>query len=337
MSSSLDSVREALESEQPERRVQKMWQQIDCRTRRRRSYAWFVVPAVVSAMVVGASAFFLMPTPSEPAATEPGPLALGTNGALGGSFAVGASALSDGSRIEVAQAARLDVLENSGDSVVLALREGSADFDVEPGGPRTWRIECGPVHVEVVGTVFQVERRADAVTVAVERGAVLVRGDRVPDHVQRLEAGDRIVVPLEEPRAEPPVPLPVPEPDRPAPTVDELLARADAARLSGEFHGAERELSRLVRLHPSHPRTALAAYSLAQLRLDQTANPRGAARAFALSLRLGLPPGLREAAMARRVEALARSGSRTGEAAETYLTAYPEGRYAEQVRQWSGQ
>jgi hypothetical protein len=103
--------------------------------------------------------------------------------------------LSDGSRVTLARHARLDVLETSGRAVLLALRSGRVRFDVRPHGSRTWRIECGLLAVEVVGTAFVIERTRDALQVAVLRGAVLVRGVNVPDGVQRLNGGQQLRVP----------------------------------------------------------------------------------------------------------------------------------------------
>ena len=48
--------------------------------------------------------------------------------------------------------------------------------------------------VEVVGTAFWVEAEEQRVRVRVERGAVLVRGERVPERVQRLSAGEEIEI-----------------------------------------------------------------------------------------------------------------------------------------------
>ncbi len=104
--------------------------------------------------------------------------------------------LSDGSRLTLEPGAKLEVLENSGRTFTTALRGGRTRFDVRPGGPRRWKVEAGPVAVEVVGTVFAVERSASAVVVEVEHGVVLVRGEGVPDHVRRLTAGERLTLAL---------------------------------------------------------------------------------------------------------------------------------------------
>jgi transmembrane sensor len=100
--------------------------------------------------------------------------------------------LSDGSRITVVRGARLDVLESSPRTVALALRTGRVRFDVRPRGPRAWRIDCGAFAVEVVGTKFVLERGREGLRVEVLHGAVLVRGEGIPDGVQRLDAGQSL-------------------------------------------------------------------------------------------------------------------------------------------------
>ncbi len=104
-----------------------------------------------------------------------------------------------GALVNVGAGARLDVLEQSSRTVVLALRRGLTQYDIRPGGARRWRIESGGVTVEVVGTQFSVERSEKIVRVEVQRGRVLVRGQGVPDTVQALDAGHALVVELPEP------------------------------------------------------------------------------------------------------------------------------------------
>jgi transmembrane sensor len=178
-------------------RTQQMWREIQARTRKRRrpprgplllaaalmsllavivwmgdAQRWFGAPAVGLRLVDGAT----LPGTVEPRADY------------------AALDLSDGSRVTVARHARLDVLQTSGRAVSLALRRGRARFDVRPHGPRTWRIDCGPLAVEVVGTAFVIERGSTVLDIEVLRGAVLVRGERVPDGVQRLNGGQRLRV-----------------------------------------------------------------------------------------------------------------------------------------------
>ena len=74
------------------------------------------------------------------------------------------------------------------------LERGNATFDVRPGGPRRWQIECGLATVEVVGTHFGGERARGGCGSRSQRGEVLVRGERVPDRVRRLAAGEALEV-----------------------------------------------------------------------------------------------------------------------------------------------
>ena len=62
-----------------------------------------------------------------------------------------------------------------------------------PGGPRRWQIECGLATVEVVGT-SSAARGPHGLRVGVERGVVLVRGERVVNHVRRLTAGESMEI-----------------------------------------------------------------------------------------------------------------------------------------------
>jgi transmembrane sensor len=102
--------------------------------------------------------------------------------------------LSDGSRVDLAGNARFASLESNGTSFVAVLERGSAHFEVRPGGPRHWQIECGLATVEVVGTGFDCARAPGKLRVSVQHGAVLVRGERVPDRARRLAAGETLEV-----------------------------------------------------------------------------------------------------------------------------------------------
>ncbi len=108
-----------------------------------------------------------------------------------------AADLDDGSLVVVKPGSRLASLENTGRSVVLLLTEGRATFDVKPGGPRRWSIETGLATVDVVGTRFSIDRTASRLVVEVERGVVLVRGERVADRVRQLAAGERLQIDAE--------------------------------------------------------------------------------------------------------------------------------------------
>lgn len=248
--------------------------------------------------------------------------------------------LSDGSRLTFQPDTRWEPLSISPIEVVSSLRHGATRFEVKPGGPRRWIIQAGPVSVEVVGTVFTVERDERKVVVSVERGAVLVRGERVPDSVQRLTAGQRIEVLLTEEQSTPLLRERAGAEAAPskqewmgkaargeyrdaydelgaagvsaetlrAREPQQLLALADIARLSGHPADAVPPLDRLLQNHPERPEAAFAAVTLGRLFLDQLGRPRDAARAFERALALGVPRGLQRDVRVRLVEAYTLTG-----------------------------
>jgi len=110
----------------------------------------------------------------------------------------------DGSEVIVEPGARVETLDNGPTAFATKLASGAATFEVRPGGPRRWSVECGLMTVEVVGTRFRVERGAASARVVVERGTVLVRGERVRDRVQRVTAGESLEVTDTTASAEPP-------------------------------------------------------------------------------------------------------------------------------------
>jgi transmembrane sensor len=186
--------------------VRQLWLDLNQRRTRRRNRerqpirlrTWLAIAACF--VVLSTSGLLL----SGGSGARAGALSLAQGAALPARMQTGESYqpfdLSDGSRITLVRGARLDVLESSPRSVALALRAGRARFDVRPHGPRTWRIDCGAFSVEVVGTKFVLQRNAQGLRVDVLHGAVLVRGEGIPDGVQRLEAGQSL-------RARPPQPV----------------------------------------------------------------------------------------------------------------------------------
>ena len=179
-------LREGLRDPADEAALRRTWEAIDARFPRRRR-RWTPAIGFASALALaGAIAVFVV------VRHDPGPLRLADGQAV---VAVEAPAfgarmsMSDGSSIQLSGGARLDPLESTGTSFVAFLEKGSADFEVHPGGPRKWRIECGLATVEVVGTRFSCERSPGQLRVAVTHGIVLVTGERVPDRVRRLAAG----------------------------------------------------------------------------------------------------------------------------------------------------
>lgn len=195
----VERAREALESEVDERKIQALWRRIGSArrgaesNRKRPTNARFLIIAAAAVVVLGVA----LGTGWSLTRSVPGPLRLADGSPVPSALeATRAETIrfDDGSEVELAAGSRMDLLDTTPENVRLALRDGSAVFRVRPHGPRRWEIDCGPLSVEVVGTVFTVTRDGERVAVSVERGAVLVRGARVPDHVQRLGAGQSLAV-----------------------------------------------------------------------------------------------------------------------------------------------
>jgi transmembrane sensor len=302
---------------------------------------------------------------------------------------------------------------------------GAARFSVEPQGPRRVVVLAGRVQVDVVGTVFVVERRANEVRVAVDEGVVQVSFDGVVQrHVRAGEVSlfDEASL-AARPAAERPngpttaaagevarrdasaagraagvvevVSSPAPgtsgvlpatgsqpaersgasnpprgpkagkKPQPPAPDApwrdlaaqgafdeawralqattprdepDDLLRAADVARLSGHAAGAVVPLERVVERFPDDARAPLAAFTLGRLFLEDLGAPARAATAFERARALAPRGPLAADALAREVEALAKSDAkaRARERAREYLERWPRGPRAAAVRQWGG-
>ncbi len=100
----------------------------------------------------------------------------------------------DGSSILLHGNTKLVPLKNTPTAFALHLLRGRATFEVQPKGPRIWSIECGLATVEVLGTRFTVDRTASFVQIEVERGRVLVTGERVPDRARTLGPKEKIII-----------------------------------------------------------------------------------------------------------------------------------------------
>ncbi|MBN2575656.1 MAG: FecR domain-containing protein [Deltaproteobacteria bacterium] len=118
--------------------------------------------------------------------------------------------------------------------------------------------------------------------------------------------------------------------------VNDLLALADVARLSGHPAEAVAPLTRILADFAGDAQAPLAAFALGRLELDSLGRPQAAAEAFARALALGIPRGLREDARARLVEAWARAGNAAAarRAAKAYADEFPRGRHARAVEGW---
>jgi transmembrane sensor len=336
--------------------VMRIWRGIRSRRPHRHRLWWLPV----SVATVSAIALWLA-VPRFASRNGHGPLRLASGGVPGVLVAEQGPqrlVLADGSAIVAAPHTKVDILANDARLFLTALRQGAVRVDVQPGGPRRWVVECGPVSIEVVGTEFEVERAADEVVVSVVRGVVVVRGAQVPDHVQRLTAGDRLAIPTDQapsPKAAIPaspgamelVPAAVPGPAAglaatgssvatasPRINTEELIRRVDAARWSGDLVLAKRLLGQAIETAQGGPSGAVAALTLARLTMGN--DPAGAAAVLASALRTGMPRGLEEDARARLVEARTRSGDTEGarQAAREYRQRFPQGARGEEVRRW---
>jgi transmembrane sensor len=118
--------------------------------------------------------------------------------------------------------------------------------------------------------------------------------------------------------------------------VNDLLALADVARLSGHPAEAVLPLERILAEFAHDSQAPLAAFALGRLELDSLGRARAAAVAFRKALELGIPSGLREDVLARLVEACARSGDLRAaqQAAAGYHKEFPKGRHTQAIEGW---
>ena len=272
----------------------------------------------------------------------------------------------DGSRLEVERGASVVSLASTGTEFAVLLEKGHLDVEVTPGGPRRWIVEAKWARIEVVGTRFSVDRDRERVVVQVREGVVVVRGASLPEGVARVTAGQSVEVRERAEGSSERVARPGPGPERAtdhsgeihdqsaapreiehktsAPedsstkaqaerrldveTPDRLFERADEARARGDWAAAESLLERLVRVHATHPRAALAAYTLGVVRVRRS-DMGAAVDAFEHVLRLAPSRSLREDALLRLVETeFARgAGERADERAREYRAWFPGGRH----------
>jgi len=100
--------------------------------------------------------------------------------------------LADGSRLDLNAGSRLTVTLGARERRV-AMPEGEAVFDVAADKTRPFLITAGDRTVRVVGTRFDVRRRAGLLSVTVERGLVEVRpSDGMAGRAWRLHPGQKL-------------------------------------------------------------------------------------------------------------------------------------------------
>lgn len=240
---------------------------------------------------------------------------------------------------------RLETRVSTADAIDLVLERGSARFEVVPRHSRRFRIWVGPAYVEVIGTIFTVDRIPTGVRVSVERGLVKVVSGQ---NEMRLSAGSAEVVPIAPVPEAAPGDAPAERSDprsqkaaaRQRPAGDEpgaLLHASEEARRKGHPEDAIASLQRLLEHHPRDPRAAYAAFILGRVLLEELDRPREAAAAFARVEVLDPRTPLLQDALAREVESWARAGDpdRVRQSAGAYLRRYPNGRRVEEVRRYS--
>lgn len=112
-------------------------------------------------------------------------------------------------------------------------------------------------------------------------------------------------------------------------SVEELLLLADVARAGDHPELAVDPLRAIVEHHSGHRRAAWAALTLGRLQLDGLNQPAEAVSTLERALDLGLPPQLRETALARLVDAHRRAGQpeRAVLVRAQYQSEFPNGRY----------
>lgn len=333
--------------DESEARIARNWQRITERRRQRRGPRAGIVWLTAATAIAVVLGFWLWPRSSSPLHTRDGvPL----ESALETTFEQPTTIdLDDGSSLIVAAGTKLSTLESSAARVALALRHGRVRLSVVHESGRRWSVEAGLATIEVTGTIFEVARDGEVVTVRVERGRVIVRSPTLSDGSQRLDSGDTLTLELPDrpPPAEPvaeasegalsrgraargPSRVPTPEP-----SAAELLDAADTARRAGDLDRAMALLTTASR-RVNDKDASVASLTRGRLAL-QLRRDDEAVRDLRYALALGLPTPLVELARARLVEALAKSGKteEARRAAREYLDEYPGGAWAAVVQRWA--
>ena len=266
----------------------------------------------------------------------------------------------DGSHLELLDPeTRIVVDEVVRERVSVRLLSGRVRVDVVPRKERAFRVECGLVSVEVLGTAFELRREGERTHVSVLRGRVAVHAPEGSVQLSADEAGwfPRVADEPARPRPQRKAAaesnwqaqakrgnykrafeLMPAGPEAVADDVESLLLAADAARLSGHPAQAVPFLRQITARHPKDPRASLAAFTLGGVLLNQLDRPREADAAYARARSLSLSTTLAQDALARQVEAAKRAGdsARVRELAGEYLRRYPDGRRIQWVREASG-
>jgi transmembrane sensor len=267
---------------------------------------------------------------------------------------------SDGSVAKPAQGTSVRELSSDGESVVVAMQRGRAEFHAAHG--RGMRVEVGSIAVEVRGTVFRVDDVGERVGVSVLEGRATVSwADGRVDVVQgqsgtfppsapepvavqpRAMGRDRIERPrraagwrqMARARAYDSAyrALEASGRDAVADEPADLLLAADVARLSHHPERAVWPLERLVDRHAGDHRAPAAAFTLGRVLLEHLHQPAAAAEAFARARALSPHGALGEHALVREIDARLRASDRDGARAlgHTYRHEYAGGTFSTTV------
>jgi transmembrane sensor len=249
----------------------------------------------------------------------------------------------DGSSAELRDdASRLETRVSQPRAIDLVLVQGEARFDVAHLPGRRFRIWVGSTYVQVVGTVFSVERLAGAVRVSVERGIVKVVSG--PNTV-RLASGEAQILPLEgaedrrlarSRKGRPPGAREKSGAIEPADEGSTLLDASEDARRQGRPADAFVLLQRFLERHGRDSRAFYVTFIAGRVLLEELARPREAAAAFARVEALNPRTPLVQDALAREVEAWCRAGDTemARQRARAFLRRYPNGQRADEVRRY---
>jgi TolA-binding protein len=238
----------------------------------------------------------------------------------------------DGSVAMLGAGARVRTETQTDERVELRQEGGRVRYRVVPDAKREFKVRARGVTVAVIGTEFVVDVADDGVHVHVDRGRV-----RVFDGTRDVElsANERLSILSSAQTAAADAGL-VPQSGPAAstvPTVEELLARADAARQAGRLADAASALRTLTLQHRTDPRAVSALFTLGKV---QRAQGRHAQAALAFrSARARAPGGsLAEDSLAEEASSWssAGNGSNSVAAAKEYVARYPSGTHAERMR-----
>ncbi len=257
-------------------------------------------------------------------------------------------ALADGSEAILSAGASVQVREQSEDRVALDQSAGEVLYDVRPNRARSFVVRLGKVEVLVVGTRFRLAWAGEWVRVHVEHGRV-----RVDDGARRVEltAGEemRVLATSEGPSAaQTRAPDPSPDPLEDAtgeaslprvrsvpsvPSVESLLASADAARGAGRLAEAANALGRIATFHAGDPRVTSALFTLGRVERSR-GRSAAAAAAFERCWRRSPRGPLAEDAIAEAATSWAFAGdaAKARSISARYLESFPRGTHAARMR-----